>query len=120
MLLRPHERHINQRNFVLALAGAVIAAVLGFFAYEFRLLGAPDLEVSAPRQDIAVTENAFDVRGRGDPDANLTVNGRPLYSGETGEFIERIHLVPGVNRLDFEAKNRYGKTTRITRYIVAN
>lgn len=112
------QRHINQRNFVLAVAGAVIAAVIGFFAYEFRLLAAPGLEVSSPPRDIAIAEDAFDVRGYSDRDADLTVNGRPLYSGETGEFTERIYLVPGVNRLEFEAKNRYGKTTVITRYIV--
>lgn len=112
------QRHINQRNFLAAVAALLLAAVLAFFGYEFRLLGAPGLEVTEPPRDIAASEDVFDVRGRGDADADLTVNGRPLYSGGTGEFTERIYLVKGVNRLDFEAKNRYGKTTTITRYIV--
>ncbi|MDP3727681.1 MAG: hypothetical protein Q8R35_03545 [bacterium] len=113
------ERYVTQRNFKLAVGGAAIAIVIGFFAYEFKFLRAPSLELFSPAEDMVADTDAFDVRGAShDPDADLTLNGRPLYSGETGEFSERIYLVKGVNRLDFEAKNRYGKTTTITRYIV--
>jgi len=113
------ERYVNQRNFTLAVGGIIMAVIVGFFAYEFKFLRAPSLEIMAPTRDIIADSDTFDVRGRtNDLDADLTLNGRPLYSGETGEFTERIYLVVGVNRLDLEAKNRYGKTTTITRYIV--
>lgn len=115
---RTTSHYITQRNFVLAVAGAVLAAIVGFFAYEFKFLRTPKLELSSPTQDIISGNGAFDVRGRSDPDADLTLNGRPLYSGETGKFSERIYLFQGVNRLEFEAKSRYGRTTRMTRYIV--
>lgn len=111
-------RYITQRNFALVMAATVLAAIVGFFSYEFKFLRSPALVVSAPSRDIIAERTVYDVRGRTDPDADLTLNGRPLYSGETGEFSERIYLFRGVNRLDFEAKNRYGKTTRVTRYIV--
>lgn len=112
-------RYVTQRNFILAVAGLFLAAIAGFFIYEFKFLRSPALVVSSPQRDIISDGTTFDVRGRtNDPDADLTLNGRPLYSGERGEFTERIYLVKGVNRLDFEAKNRYGKTSRITRYIV--
>src|SRR3989338_3936288 len=113
------ERYVNQRNFPLAVGGIIMAVIVGFFAYEFKFLRATSLEIMAPTRDIIADSDTFDVRGRtNDLDADLTLNGRPLYSGETGEFTERIYLVVGVNRLDLEAKNRYGKTTTITRYIV--
>lgn len=119
MARRIPERYVNQRNFTLAVGGVVMAAIVGFFAYEFKFLRAPSLEVLAPTRDMVAESDSLDARGRTDDlDADLTLNGRPLYSGETGEFTERIYLVRGVNRLDFEAKNRYGKTTSITRYIV--
>lgn len=111
-------QYVNQRNFVLAATGIVLAAIVGFFAYEFKFLRAPDLVLLAPTEDLAGESTIFDVRGRTDADADVTLNGRPLYSGETGEFTERVYLTPGVNRLEFEAKNRYGKTTTLTRYIV--
>lgn len=114
----PH-RYITQRNFKIAIVAAGSTLIIGFFIYQFKFLRAPSLEIFAPAKDIAVESDFFDVRGRtNDPDADLTLNGRPLYSGETGEFTERIYLVKGVNRLDFEARNRYGKTTILTRYIV--
>lgn len=112
------QRYVTQRNFALTVAGIILAAIAGFFIYQLKFLRPPALVVASPSQDILGDSTTFDVRGRGDPDADLTLNGRPLYSGETGEFSERIHLFKGVNRLEFEARNRYGKTTRMTRYIV--
>ncbi|MBI4132236.1 MAG: hypothetical protein HY474_01245 [Candidatus Sungbacteria bacterium] len=120
-MIRPYipERYVTQRNFKIAVVGAAVLAVVGFFTYQFKFLRAPGIEIFAPERDIAVTSGAFDARGRTDDlDADLTLNGRPLYSGETGEFTERIYLVKGVNRLEFEARNRYGRTTRLTRYVV--
>ncbi len=116
--LRRRHAPINQRNFVLLIAAMVVAAIVGFFAYEFKFLRAPGLEILEPPGDIATEATRYDLRGRTDPDADLTLNGRPLYSGGSGEFSERIYLFKGVNRLEFEAKNRYGKTTRVVRYIV--
>lgn len=119
-MIAPHipPRYVTQRNFKLTLGGAAVAIIAAFFIYEFKLLRPPAIELSAPSSDIVTDATSFDVRGRTDPDADLTMNGRPLYSGQTGEFTERVYLVQGVNRLDFEAKNRYGKTTTLTRYIV--
>ncbi len=111
-------RLVNQRNFVLAVAGLALAAIIGYFAYEARFLREPRLELRHPARDLIIEADAIELSGRTDPEAELTVNGRPLYIGETGEFEERLLLVTGLNRLEFEAKNRYGKTTRITRYIV--
>ena len=120
--MRPPQRlgspYINQRNFILAIAGVLLAVVVAFFGYEFRSLGAPKLDITNPLRDIQTTESTFDVRGKTDPDADISLNGRPLYSGGTGEFTERIFLAAGVNRLEFASKNRYGKTTRVIRYIV--
>lgn len=112
------DRYISQRNFKIAISLAVIALISGFFASELKFLRPPMLEISAPNQNIETENLAFDVRGRTNPDADLTMNSRPLFSGATGEFAERVYLVKGVNELAFAARNRYGKIAIITRYIV--
>ena len=111
-------QYVNQRNFFLAIAGIIFAAMVGFFIYEFKFLRAPFLEITDPPLDAVIESLLFEVKGRGDPDADLTLNGRPLYSGGTGGFTEKVYLFKGVNELEFEAKNRYGKITKIIRYIV--
>ena len=120
--MRPPQRlgspFINQRNFVLVIAAIILLIIIAFFGFEFRSLGAPMLEILTPERDVRATSDVFDVKGRADRDADITLNGRPLFSGGTGEFTERVFLVPGVNRLEFSAKNRYGKTTVVIRYIV--
>jgi len=112
------ERYLTQRNFRLLVAALIFAGVAGLFLYGTRSLRAPTLVVSAPEKDAATSQNIIDVRGRTDPDADVMVNGRPLYIGSDGAFEERLYLVKGVNALSFEAKNRYGKTTSLTRYLV--
>ncbi len=120
--MRPPKRlgspYVNQRNFKIAIVAIGLLVILGFFGYEFKFLRSPNLEISAPDRDLTTNASLFDIHGRTDQDADLTVNGRPLYSGETGEFTERIYLAKGVNALEFVAGNRYGKTTTITRYII--
>lgn len=111
-------QYLNQRNFALVSAGVALLAIAGFFIYEFKFLRAPELNVYDPARDLATNKDFYDVAGRADQDADLTLNGRPLYSGGTGEFTERIYLVKGLNKLEFEAKNRYNKTTKIIRYVV--
>lgn len=108
----------NQKNFALALAGITLAAIFSFFIYQLKFLRPPRFEITQPAKDLIQAENFTDAGGRADPDADLTLNGRPLYSGGAGEFVERVHLVKGVNKLEFEARNRYGKAVKITRYIV--
>ncbi|OHA08849.1 MAG: hypothetical protein A3B37_00680 [Candidatus Sungbacteria bacterium RIFCSPLOWO2_01_FULL_59_16] len=116
---RTFPRYVNQRNFTLAVAAAILAAIGGFFAYEFKFLRSPNLEVAAPAHDLATLERSIDIRGQTDPEADVTLNGRPLYSGETGEFSERLHLVNGVNRLEFVSRSPAGRATAVTRYVVA-
>ncbi|RJQ36341.1 hypothetical protein C4552_03580 [Candidatus Parcubacteria bacterium] len=112
------EGYVSRKNVKRALAVILAAGIVGFFVYESRFLTAPDLTLIAPERDIAIAETVYDVRGRTDPDADVSINGRPLYIAPTGEFSERLQLFNGVNRLDFVAKNRYGKQTIETRYII--
>lgn len=115
---RAREHYFNQRNFILVLAGAALLAIAIFFIYQFKFLREPAIEVKKPDRDIVTQDLSYDVNGKADPDADLTLNGRPLYSGGSGEFTERVYLTRGVNKLEFEAKNRYGKTAKVTRYII--
>jgi len=120
--MRPPQRlgspFVNQRNFKFAIVAFGLILILIFFGYEFKFLRSPNLEISSPDRDLTTDVNVYDIHGRTDRDADLTMNGRALYSGETGEFTERIYLVKGVNTLEFVAGNRYGKTTTVTRYII--
>lgn len=120
--MRPPQRlgssYINQTNFKVAIVGTGILLLVIFFSYESKFLRSPRLEISSPDRNLTTSELVFDISGRTDPDSDLTVNQRSLYSGETGEFADRVYLVTGVNTLEFVAKNRYGKATTITRYIV--
>ena len=63
------------------------------------------LSVTAPKSaDITVNTANFTVRGSGDPDAELLLNGEPLELDENGIFSKEITLKEGANTLSFTHK----------------
>lgn len=102
----------------VGLATAAVFAVVAFFAYQFKSIRAPGLALSSPAGDMETAAGAIDVRGTTDPDADVSLNGRPLFIGPDGAFEERLLLIRGVNRIDVVATSRYGRQSAITRYVV--
>ncbi len=97
---------------------AALLAVGVYFLYEFRyVLGEPRLTISSPADDLTTESNVLQVSGRAEEGADVFLNGRPLPVNDLGEFRDSALLLKGLNELEFEAKNRFGKTHRETRYI---
>lgn len=65
-----------------------------------------------------VSERVFVFSGKTHPEADLTLNGRSVYLDESGGFEERVALAEGLNAFEFTAKNKFGKITKVIRYIV--
>lgn len=63
------------------------------------------LSVTAPKSaDITVNTASFTVRGSGDPDAELLLNGEPLELDENGIFSKEVTLTEGANTFTFTHK----------------
>lgn len=63
------------------------------------------------------TDRTHTFRGITHPESDLTMNGRVVYLNERGEFEERVLLAGGLNAFEFAAKNKFGKITKVVRYI---
>jgi len=90
-----------------------------YFYWEIGfLIKPPELEVNQPPTDITLKEEIFEIIGKTDPSAYLTVNGKEVYIDKEGSFKTEISLSEGLNIIKIEAKNRFGKTNQIIRRII--
>lgn len=125
-LLRHHSSGINTgstvspRRVTLAVVLAITIAVLGYFFWQFSALTAPPkLEVSSPSKDEVLTGSLITVQGQVDGGADVFINDTPILSDAKGSFKSSIALQEGVNVIQVTAKNRLGKSTTVTRNILA-
>jgi hypothetical protein len=91
---------------------------LYFYREIAFLIKTPVLEVIQPSADTTVTQETFEIFGKTDPSAYLTVNHKQVYIDKEGNFQTKIELSEGINIIKVEAKNRFGKTSEIIRRII--
>ena len=82
--------------------------IAGYAYFEARgILYGPRIEV--PEGVTQVNEQFITLRGRADRIAILHMNGRPGSVTEDGTFEEPYLLSPGLNRVVFDAEDKYGR-----------
>ena len=92
--------------------------LVGFILFQYRYaIISPPLTLTSP-QEGAVVEGEVTVSGRTDPNAVVTVNGQPTPVTESGEFMKRISLFEGEEKVTIVATHRLGKETVEEREIV--
>lgn len=115
----PLARFLNQQKITLGFFLATLLAIGIYFAYELRFVFfGPKLVIESPYGDTVTGQTSIAVLGEVEKEASLVLNGRPLYVNEKGEFKDSALLLPGLNTLEFEARNRLGKTNKVIRYIL--
>ena len=105
--------------FVFFAAIAILSITAYYMYYQFRFFVTnPSVFITEPSSDFITGDRYIYVKGKTNDNSVLTLNGRPLYINEAGEFNERVNLANGLNALEFEAQNKAGKITKIIRYIL--
>jgi cytoskeleton protein RodZ len=100
---------------------AALAALLAYLLWQFSALAAPPgLTLSSPVQDVALTGGVVDVSGRTTPGADVSINDSPVLTDVNGAFNEKVALQDGVNTVRVAARSKLGKTTVVTRNVLAH
>lgn len=106
----------------LAIGSAILGALLIilYIGWQVSILAAPPkLEVKAPGENTKVTEQQIIVEGKTDAGADVSINEVPIGVDPEGNFKEKVSLQDGVNLVKVSSKNKLGKTTQITRTVLA-
>lgn len=107
------------RSLTFIIAGCAFLLLVGYFGINLvRSYAPPGISFIDGGGDKEMSERVFMVLGKTHPEADLTMNGRIVYLNESGEFEERVLLAQGLNAFEFAAKNKFGKITKVIRYII--
>jgi hypothetical protein len=109
---------ITPKKISLIIFIAFLILVFGYFWHEINfLISAPKLEVSQPSMDVTATDPNFEILGRTEATALLTINGKEVYIDNNGNFKADFNLSEGLNTIKIEVKNRFNKVNSIIRRI---
>ncbi|MBI4920099.1 helix-turn-helix domain-containing protein [Candidatus Azambacteria bacterium] len=95
----------------------LLISLLAYLVYQFKfLVGPPNLAIS-PKEDIIVKQESITVDGKTDSGIRLTINGENIFVSSDGGFSKEVRLADGVNSIEVQATNNFGKTSKIVRQI---
>jgi cytoskeletal protein RodZ len=119
--LEQPKRIVFTGRLLAVLTGVVlIAVVFGYLLWQFQgLAGAPALSVTNPPKDIVLDAAQVTIGGHTTPGSDVSINGSPLATDMSGNFSEQVALENGINALVVVSRSKLGKTTTVTRNILA-
>lgn len=118
-LRRARQLVITPKRITLIFFILFLILVGWYFWYEINfLIRAPKLEISQPVADITVNQEIFEIIGKTDSSAYLTINSKEIYIDKEGNFKTEIELSEGTNIIKAEAKNRFDRVNTIIRRII--
>lgn len=108
----------------LVIAGTfliVLAMVVAYLGLQFSALAAaPKLKVDTPPGDMVVEGSTMAVAGTVAGGADVFINDSPVLTDANGGFNNQLALQDGLNVIKVVAKNKLGKSTTVSRNILAH
>jgi len=108
--------------FIFRVSGlsAMALMVIGYLGFQVKqIVNPPLLELFAPIDGVIAKTQTVAVKGKTDKEVKVTINGKEVTHDEQGGFEEPITLTQGVNTIIISATSKHGKSTTLTRYVVA-
>lgn len=93
------------------LAGLFAIALIGYSFYVARnYLEGPSLQITFPENGYSTTSAAINIKGKTRRAAFITLNDRPIYVDELGNWSEIILLDPGYTIINVYIKDRFERS----------
>lgn len=103
------------------IGGVVVLIVLSFFVYlwvQYRgLVGAPQLVITSPQDQMTVSDPNLEVIGKTDTEVKVLVNSQEIQVDSEGNFKEQITLPSQVNKITIDAISKFGQKTEVERTV---
>ncbi len=107
--------------FGIGLIAFIILAVGGYGYFKMRnLLEGPVIAVSTPQNGTTVGTSTEIIRGTAKNVSSLSLNDRPIFIDEQGNFSETVALSPGYNILSLKGQDKFGKKTELVLQLTVN
>ena len=103
-------------TFKKSILAFIVLFVVGYGLFNSRfIIQGPEItleQVDEEKNSIVSTEKTLFLKGKVLHSSFITINGRPIFIDETGQFNEKLLLSSGVSIIDIYAKDKFGKEVR--------
>ena len=111
---------VTGRLIGLAVTFLIVAGVVGYLLLQFSsLAAAPRLILTSPSADATIDGSSVRIAGNTTPGSDVSVNDTLVPSDANGQFSDTLALQDGINIIRISSRSKLGKTTLITRNIIA-
>ena len=109
---------INPRQIAFVGLGIILVLYVLFQA-RFLILG-PSINIYSPKDGQSVDSSAVVVMGHAENISYISLDDRPIFVDEKGDFSEKLIASPGTSIIKMNARDRFGRTAEKTIKIVYN
>ena len=108
------------QKLTIPLAFSIAIVMLGIYLYfQYRfLIGAPNLEVESPKENLIIQSDSVMVKGKTDKEIKIILNGQEVAVNNNGTFTQEIKIKEGENSITIIAINKQGKGKKIERTVI--
>jgi hypothetical protein len=94
---------------LIILCALILILIYGLFEAR-RLIEGPQITIDSPQDGSATSSTAVVISGTAENIAFLTIDDKPAYTDEQGQFTDLLSLHPGVTILTVKATDRFGRS----------
>ena len=102
----------------LLIIGAIAFCFLYLIVYFKKIVLAPELIITQPTSNLALTSTNITISGQTEKEAEVTINGEIVLNNNAGNFSQTINLKKGLNNIIIKAKKKYSREQTVTRQIL--
>lgn len=118
---KPRRLIVTGRLLGVLLTFLVISGVVGYLGLQFSsLAAAPRLNLTSPTADATIDGSSVRIAGNTTPGSDVGVNDTLVPSDANGQFSDILALQGGINIIRISSRSKLGKSTLITRNIIAH
>lgn len=100
----------NTRNKSFKIGITVFVIILAYAVWNGRnLILGPSLKVLSPFPGEEISGNPVTVRGLAKNVSFISLNNKQIFVDKSGHFSEEVLLLPGINIIHINGKDRFGK-----------
>lgn len=118
--LHPQKIWFTPRMVIALTSLLIFLAAFGYVASQVSsVLRPPKLSIAEPASDQNVSGNSIVVSGNAEVGSDVFINEQAVFLDKNGQFNENVILGEGLNTIEISAKNKFNKTSTVTRKVNA-
>ena len=99
-----------KRNLRTVVLVTISLFIISYIFYEARfVIYGPELVIFSPKDNLQVTSSVLDISGTAKNISMLSVNGRTIMITPDNLFTDKLLLLPGYNRIEIKAQNKFNQ-----------